>query len=240
YLRHLSPWSEVGVWTPSLLRNLLAANVLMAVFNLLPAFPMDGGRVLRAMLAQRMPYARATRLAATIGQGLAVLLGLFGLFGNVLLLYVALFVYMGAQSEAAAVQLQEDLKGLTVGDVAIPLTESITPGESLGAVLERFRTGFWGELPVVEEGDLRGVLTHPLLLAAALEYPADTPVARLLGPVCPAVSAQDPLESLVMQFRSGQCWALAVMRDGRLAGIVTAEGVGRFLMARSSLRSEDR
>lgn len=61
-----------------------------------------------------------------------------------------------------------------------------------------------------------------------------------MGPVCPAVSAREPLESLVMQFRSGQCWALAVMHDDRLAGIVTAEGVGRFLMARSSLRSDYR
>ena len=84
-----------------LLAKLASVNVMLVLFNLIPAFPMDGGRVLRALLAMVMPYARATQIAAWIGQGLAVVFGIFGIFGNPLLIFIAFFIFFGAQQEVA-------------------------------------------------------------------------------------------------------------------------------------------
>src|SRR5438132_5671476 len=96
--------------------NLFKINVWLLLFNLLPAFPMDGGRVLRALLATRLDYARATEIAARIGQGLAIVLGFIGLFRFPMLLFIALFVFIGAQEEAQMVQLTTSMRGLKVQD----------------------------------------------------------------------------------------------------------------------------
>jgi len=101
----------------NLLTKLLAINVMLVVFNLIPAFPMDGGRILRALLATRIKHARATRIAAGIGQALAVLLGILGLLGNPLLLFIAVFVFFGAQQEAAYATLKESMEETRVGQV---------------------------------------------------------------------------------------------------------------------------
>ena len=84
-----------------LLSKLASVNVMLVLFNLIPAFPMDGGRILRALLAMAMPYSQATQVAAWIGQGLAVVFAIFGLFGNPLLIFIAFFIFAGAQQEAA-------------------------------------------------------------------------------------------------------------------------------------------
>src|SRR5512133_183850 len=102
----LVPVNELTVASGSFLVRLMAVNISLVLFNLIPAFPMDGGRVLRALLAMRMEYVRATQVAANIGQGMAFLLGFIGLFGNPFLLFIALFVWIGASQEAGAAQAE--------------------------------------------------------------------------------------------------------------------------------------
>ena len=105
------PLSSLTTTSGNLVERLLVVNVFLVLFNLLPAFPMDGGRVLRSLLAMRMEYARATRIAARIGQGMAALFGFAGLFGNPMLLLIALFVWIGAGQEAAAVEMKSSFSG---------------------------------------------------------------------------------------------------------------------------------
>ena len=90
--------------TIGFLEKMVYINKMLVLFNLIPAFPMDGGRVLRALLAMAMPYLRATQIAAWIGQGLAVVFGLFGIFFNPWLVFIAYFIFVGARQEAAMVQ----------------------------------------------------------------------------------------------------------------------------------------
>ena len=110
---------EVQNANVNLLARLLWANIFITVFNLIPAFPMDGGRVLRAVLAHRLGYARGTQIAATVGQVLAFGFGLLGLFGNPLLLFIAVFVYLGAAAEAHAVQMRQVSNGMIAADAMI-------------------------------------------------------------------------------------------------------------------------
>lgn len=134
-------------------------NLVLVGFNLLPAFPMDGGRVLRALLARNQPYARATQTAATIGKGMAVLMGLVGLLGNPVLILIALFVYMAASQESRATVVRELLRGLVVSDVmtanAPTIEADATLDEFVGRAMFERLSGF----PVIDNEEVVGVIT---------------------------------------------------------------------------------
>src|SRR5213082_71663 len=139
---------------------LLTINVVLLLFNLLPAFPMDGGRVSRALLATRLSYARATQIAASIGQGCAFVFGFIGLFGNPLLIFTALFVYMGASQEAALAQMRDVSRRFPVSSAMVrefrTLTKTATLQEAVDALLGTSQHDF----PVIDEsGNVAGILT---------------------------------------------------------------------------------
>jgi len=150
----------------SFLASLVAVNVTLAVFNLLPAFPMDGGRVLRAILAMRMDYVRATQVAANIGQALALMLGFLGLFSNPFLVFIALFIWMGAAQEASMVQMKAALGGIPVQQVMITNYQTLSPDDPLAHAVEQILAGFQHDFPVVEADRVVGVLTRTDLFRA--------------------------------------------------------------------------
>jgi len=125
------PLSSLSPTGGNIFERLLVANVFLVLFNLLPAFPMDGGRVLRAVLAMKLNHARATRIAARIGQGMAVVFGFAGLFGNPMLLLIALFVWVGAAQEAAASETKSSFSGATVRDAMLTDFKTLAPGDTL-------------------------------------------------------------------------------------------------------------
>ena len=133
-----------------LLGRLAWVNISLVVFNLIPAFPMDGGRVLRALLAYRLGYARGTRIAAGIGQAVAFALGLAGLFGNPLLIFIALFVYMGAASEASAAQMRDASRGMIASDAAETRFEGLPPTATVEDAVERLLSTSQHDFPVVD------------------------------------------------------------------------------------------
>lgn len=145
----------------SMASQLLAVNIILVVFNLVPAFSMDGGRALRALLAMRLDYLRATRIAASVGQGLAFVFGFIGLFAHPFLIFIALFVYLGAGQEAASTQFRELARGMSVEEAMSrsvqPLSDDATLGEAADAVVQSPESIF-----AVVDGDHRpiGVLTR--------------------------------------------------------------------------------
>jgi Zn-dependent protease len=133
----------------SFLNKLMVVNFWLLAFNLIPAFPMDGGRVLRALLARRMEYTRATHTAARVGQGIAYLFGLVGLFTDPFLLFIALFVWMGAEQEAAMTQMHTSLGGIPVQRAMLTDFRTLQPDDPLTVATEHLLAGWQQDFPVV-------------------------------------------------------------------------------------------
>lgn len=238
----LTALTDVTLVGGDLLSKLMWINVSLAVFNLLPAFPMDGGRVLRALLASRMDYVRATQIAASIGQAIALLLGLLGLFVNPFLVFIALFVWMGAAQEAGMAQVRSALGGIPVGRVMTTEFRTLSPHEPLSQAARLTLAGYQQDFPVVEDGRVVGVLTREALLAALTEAGPQGEVGEAMETSFETADPAEMAELALARLQSSACRSLPVLRNGQLAGIVTMENVGEFLMIQAAMhrRREDR
>ena len=216
----------------AMLARLFWVNVFLVVFNLVPAFPMDGGRVLRALLAYRMGFARATGVAARVGQAVAFMLGLLGLFGNPLLIFIALFVYLGAASEAAEAQLREASRGLTAADAMETRYEALPATASVGHAVEALLRTPQQDFPIVDSaGRLRGLLTRDAIIRALQETGPDTPAVEAMQHDLPAVHPRDPLATALTALREAAAPAVAVEdAEGRLVGLITQQNLGELMM----------
>lgn len=220
-----------------LLERLAWVNITLVVFNLIPAFPMDGGRVLRALLASRLGYTRGTRIAAGVGQAVAFALGLAGLFaGNPLLIFIALFVYMGAASEASAAQMREAGRGMIAADAAETRIESLSPGATVEDAVERLLNTSQHDFPVVDgAGRLRGVVTRDDMIRALRERGPDAPVLEVMRRDIPVLHHRQPLDDALRAMREGNHPAVGLADgEGRLVGLVTAENIGELMMVQAA------
>lgn len=216
----------------SFLVNLMSVNVLLVVFNLLPAFPMDGGRVLRALLATRMDYRRATQLAASVGQVMAILFALAGLFvfQNPFLLFIALFVFLGAHSEAEMVGVQQSLRGLTARDAMLTRFRTLPAGATLDDAVRELLAGSQQDFPVVSGETLTGMLLRNDLVKAIAEGGRQSLIQSAMRRDCAVVQDSEPLRSAYEKMRAGECTSLPVLHEGRLVGLLTLENVGELVM----------
>jgi Zn-dependent protease/CBS domain-containing protein len=219
----------------SLLARVAAANIFLVVFNLIPAFPMDGGRVLRALLAMRMGRAEATRVAARIGQGAAFLFALAGLFVNPMLIVIGLFVYLAATAEAQHVAFRDGTQGLSVRDAMITPVETLRPGATLGDAVDLLLRTAQKEFPFVDsDGRPRGLLTRDALIEALRDSGAAAPILDAMVREIPSLPASRPLEAGLATLNRGKAPALFVLdQAGRLAGLITPENIGEMMLVRS-------
>ncbi len=220
-----------------ILERLAWVNVTLVIFNLVPAFPMDGGRVLRAFLAWRIGYVRATQRAAAVGQAVAFLLGLLGLFGgNPLLVFIALFVYLGAASEAHAVQMREVGRGVPVSDAMITRFEALSPNARVEDAVALLIATTQREFPVVDgAGRLRGVLTRDAMIRALKEQGPDAPVLEAMQAEIPLVQTRQCLAEAMEALQHTGAPAVGVTDPlGRLVGLVTPETMGELMMVHAA------
>lgn len=209
--------------------RLMWVNVALAVFNMVPAFPMDGGRVLRSLLATRMPYPRATHYAARLGQGLAIVLGLAGLFLSPILIFIALFVWLGASQEGAEAQIRSGLEGFPARAAMVIDFQTVAPGEPLSRATELILAGAQEDFPVLEDGRLVGVLTRRGLLRALAEGGADQAVVSAMERDFETADPSEMLSDVLPRLRMRECQTVPVVRDGQLLGLITPENVSDFL-----------
>ena len=219
-----------------LLDQLFWVNVSLVAFNALPAFPMDGGRVLRALLAMRLDYVRATQVAASIGQGMAVLFAFLGLFFNPFLIFIGLFVWLGAAQEASMVQMRSALAGIPVRRAMITEFQILRPDDTLDQAVEHIRSGLRQDFPVVEDGRLVGVLTRSDLTAALGRHGPGARVREIMRRDFVTVDPRDMLQTALARLQDCDCHTLPVVRDGRLLGLVTADNLAEVLMIQEALR----
>lgn len=202
------------------------SNLFLGLFNLLPAFPMDGGRILRALLASRMDYARATALAVTVGQAMAWLLGLWGfLGGGFFLIVVAIFIYTGAGQEGRMVQVRSVLRNLTVRQAYSKQVKSLSPQSTLRDAIEITLSSFQSDFPVCEDESLIGVLTHTQLVEALNRSGPDQPVAEVMRTDLAPVSPDESLFLAQQRLTEEAVDALPVVERGEFLGLVTARDV---------------
>ncbi|NLV08681.1 CBS domain-containing protein [Halomicrobium mukohataei] len=173
---------------------LAVTNVVLAVFNMVPAFPMDGGRVLRALLARNRSYAGATRTAATVGKLFAILFGAAGLLGgfNPMLVLLALFIYGAASSESRTVALGDLLEGLTVTDMAAAPDATIKADATVSELVTRMFADRRTEFAVVEDGNVVGIISGDDFRAVAPEERETTTVADLMATDLPTFDGSMP------------------------------------------------
>jgi Zn-dependent protease/CBS domain-containing protein len=228
--------SPAGLVHGGILDNLFWVNVSLCLFNLLPAFPMDGGRVLRALLATRLDYAHASEIAARIGQGMAFLFGLFGLFTNPMLLFIALFIYLGAEQEASLARVRSATQGLPVRFGMVTRYQTIAPDDTLGRVAQLLLAGCQHDFPVVEGDQLLGLLTRTDLLQHLARSGAETTARQALRPVKLQLEEEEMLDEALRRMQESGETSVPVFRHGRLVGLLTAENIGELLMVQAALR----
>jgi stage IV sporulation protein FB len=222
--------------------RLAFANVMLVLFNLIPAFPMDGGRVLRAVLSLRLDKVRATQISARVGHAIALGLGLLGLFGNPMLLFIALFIFLAASHEAYAAELGEVAKGAAARDATITAFSTLDVQSTVSRAVERLLSTTQREFPVTDGlGRLRGILARDGMIRALTARGPDTPVVDVMEREVATVNRRAPLSEAVRKLQdSGQPLIGVVDDDDRVVGIITLENLAEYLMVAQASREQPR
>ncbi len=213
--------------------QLMWINVSLGVFNLVPAFPMDGGRVLRALLSFRMPRVHATVLAAKVGRAIAVVFAVIGLMWSPILALIGVFVWVVAGHEAAAEELRAALRGLSVGDAMVGKFQTLDPDAPLAEAADALEHGFQHDFPVVLDGRLVGLLTRDDLVRGLAQYRDDTPVRAVMHHQFGIASSGEDLEAVLSRVQNEE--AFVVVRDDRPVGLLDPAHVGDVLAIHRSV-----
>jgi Zn-dependent protease len=216
--------------------GLIGVNILLAIFNLIPAFPMDGGRVLRGILALKLDYGRATWIAVGIGQGVAMLFIFYGIFFNWWLALIGLFLYLGAGSEKQQVALRSALRRVPVGDAMVTDFRALRPEEPLSRSVEHIYLGCQEDFPVVGDAGVDGILTRSALLSAIHEKGLAVPVSEVMDASFLVVGESTWLDDAYRRMHADGKTVAAVLDKDQLLGMLSLEGISRYLMLQTALR----
>lgn len=217
-----------------LVANVLLVNLTLGTFNLLPAFPMDGGRVLRALLALRLPALRATRVAARIGQAIAIVFVVLGLLGNPLLALIGVFIWFGAALEATDAQVRDALEGMPVDAALITEFLALSADDTLDAAAALTVRSMQRDFPVLRDGAPIGVLTQQALLEGLQRRGGGARVGETSLRELPLVGPGDRLDAVWRRLQTGQ-QLVGVQEGGKLIGLIDADNLielTRILAAR--------
>jgi len=223
----------------SFLYTLLVANLVLALFNLIPAFPMDGGRVLRALLSFQMPRTKATRIAASIGQFLAIGFVFIGLFYNPFLLLIGFFIFLGAQAESNFAQTRSLLQGYSVEDVLMTRYRTLDPDDKIEKAVDLLLDGQSTAFLVQSEGVVRGSLSRQDMVKALANYGKNARIGDVMRTEIRELSAEEPLEKVYTYFQEHRDALLPVVKQGQLIGVLDKENIYEFIMVHNAVGTDD-
>jgi Zn-dependent protease/CBS domain-containing protein len=216
--------------------SLFSANVFLVIFNAIPAFPMDGGRILRALLALRLGRIKATNIAAGLGQFLAIGFVFWGLFNNPFLVLIGVFVYFGAQSENVLVQQTELLRDYTVQNAMMTNFVTLSPTDTVKDAADKLLSGSDYDLIVVENDQAIGVMTRSRIIDSLRENRLDTPVTQVMQTEFDTVQLHAPLTDVYAFVQRKPNSFFPVLENNTLRGVIDMSNINEFVMIRSALR----
>ncbi len=234
------PNAESLVSGTPILWQLLTANIMLFLFNLLPAFPMDGGRVLRAALSLRLGQERATAFASTIGQGIAILFAIFALYPppiKPVLLLIAVFVFFSAGQEAAYQRGRAVVRGRTAREAMMTRFDTLAPQDTLGRAAELLLATSQQDFPVVDLwGRVAGVLPRSALLAALAAGGRDVAVLQAMDRDVAMIPPEAPLDEALSRLQGNPMRPVLVVGEQGLVGMITLENFSELIQVSRSLR----
>jgi len=219
-----------GSITENLIPILFYVNIMLGLFNLAPVFPMDGGRVLRGILSLTMEPIRATRIAVGIGQFIAILMFFFGIFYDWWLALIAIFLYFGAEAEEQGTILHRLLHRVPARAVMLEHFESVSPGDSLGNLVEKLCHSSQDDFPVLDSGRLVGLLPKNVIFQALRRSPAETRVQEIMLTEFFQAGPDEMLDKIFDRLTQTQVGIVPVVDDGKVLGILTLPQIAKYQM----------
>lgn len=233
---NLQNLTQLNLTSGSLIERLAIVNLTLMLFNLIPAFPMDGGRVLRALLALRMDYIKATQTAVIFGQAFALIFGIIGLFSDPIFLFIALFIWIGAGQENNGVQVKETFAGIPARRAMLTNFQTLSPSQRLHDAVSAILAGYQQDFPIMDGNKMVGVLTRPALMKTLAQEGETVNIASVMDRDFTSAEADEMLDTVADRLRNCGCSTVPVFDDGVLVGLITMENIGEFLMIQSALR----
>jgi Zn-dependent protease/predicted transcriptional regulator len=227
-----------GSFTGGFLSSLLSINIILAVFNLIPAFPMDGGRILRALLAMQIGRVRATRSAALIGQFIAIGFVFLGLFTNPFLVFIGLFVFLGAQYEAQQVESTSLLSAFRVKDVMMHELPVMQANDTIAKAVERLLNGQEKEFLIMDGQNIAGILGRDELIKGLSDLGDKAPLSSIMKKDFVQLTPETSMEEALSQMQKDNYSILPVTSDGKLAGTLDMENITEFIMIQAALEKQ--
>jgi Zn-dependent protease len=235
----LVPLEDLSVTGGSFLQRLMIINILLAAFNMLPAFPMDGGRVFRALLSLRMEPVKATRIAAVVAQAFALLMAVLGFRYNLFLVFIAVFIWIGAVAEARMANVKFALSGLAAGKAMLTDFQVLQPDQSLAHAVKLTLSGTQKDFPVLAGDKVIGVLRQSDLLRGLHDHGKLCRVDQEMQGDVPQADISEPLEAVMERMQAGESGLLIVTDGGRIAGIIDIDNIMELLRIQKALQEHD-
>ena len=218
------------VTADNFLLSLAIVNLWLAVFNLIPAFPMDGGRVLRALLSFRLNRVLATRIAATIGQIIAVMFVFAGFFNNPFLIFIGLFIFLGAMAEAEMVKSESALKGHTVEEISMKEIPVLNRKDTIEKAVEQLLNGQAKNFLVMDDGKPFGVLGRDGIIKALKEHSKDALIETTADRNLQYIDVKEPVENALILLQVHKNSLLLVTKNNQIQGVVDMENILEYIM----------
>lgn len=227
--------NDISVTPANFLFQLFAINLFLALFNFIPAFPMDGGRVLRALLSLKLSRAKATRIAAYAGQFIAILFVFFGFSYNPMLVFIGFFIFLGAQAEMRAEEILSALREIKVSDVMMHRYTILQPDDSLSKAIDLLLDSQEHSFIVKDNDEMKGTLSRKEIIEGLSKFGKDVSVARVMQTKIASLKPGDLLQDIMQRF-SGNAETIMPVFDGKkIIGVLDLENITEFVQIQNAL-----